>query len=253
MKRLKEFILEKLKITKSSYKMNKMTLKEFAKERQSSNYPKNYVELTSDYKMVFINWVEKLLVEDGVVDVIPIRGHIMRFDGDILYDNLVDVEIDPPVSTELGLKWGEAYMRIVTYYIENNIFKNSWLVTEKLKVSKTPYEDITFEKFINEFQKMNNPTIYFERYLDLIGNDYPSFKSYPGMSTEYNNRVGKKFKYMYLVRNTNGQIELQLGFKRSVDGISGIAVTNTDELYNYLGAEQVYTLYDLIKELVEDQ
>ena len=253
MKALKQHILEKLKITKSSYKMNKMTLKEFAKERQSSNYPKNYVELTSDYKMVFINWVEKLLVEDGVVDVIPIRGHIMRFDGDILYDNLVDVEIDPPVSTELGLKWGEAYMRIVTYYIENNIFKNSWLVTEKLKVSKTPYEDITFEKFINEFQKMNNPTIYFERYLDLIGNDYPSFKSYPGMSTEYNNRVGKKFKYMYLVRNTNGQIELQLGFKRSVDGITGIAVTNTEELYNYLGAEQVYTLYDLIKELVEDQ
>lgn len=252
MKTLKHHILEKLKITKSSYKMNKMTLKEFAKERQSSNYPKNYVELTSDYKMVFINWVEKLLVEDGVVDVIPIRGHIMRFDGDILYDNLVDVEIDPPVSTELGLKWGEAYMRIVTYYIENNIFKNSWLVTEKLKVSKTPYEDITFEKFINEFQKMNNPTIYFERYLDLIGNDYPYFKSYPGMSTEYNNRVGKKFKYMYLVRNTNGQIELQLGFKRSVDGITGIAVTNTEELYNYLGAEQVYTLYDLIKELVED-
>ena len=125
MKALKQHILEKLKITKSSYKMNKMTLKEFAKERQSSNYPKNYVELTSDYKMVFINWVEKLLVEDGVVDVIPIRGHIMRFDGDILYDNLVDVEIDPPVSTELGLKWGEAYMRIVTYYIENNIFKNS--------------------------------------------------------------------------------------------------------------------------------
>lgn len=233
--------------------MNKMTLKEFAKERQSSNYPKNYVELTSDYKMVFINWVEKLLVEDGVVDAIPIRGHIMRFDGDILWDNMMNDEIDPPVSTELHLKWGEAYMRIVTYYIKNNIFKNSWLVTEKLKVSKTPYEDITFEKFINEFQKMNNPTIYFERYLDLIGNDYPSFKSYPGMSTEYNNRVGKKFKYMYLVRNTNGQIELQLGFKRSVDGITGIAVTNTEELYNYLGAEQVYTLYDLIKELVEDQ
>ena len=253
MKTLKHHILEKLKITKSSYKMNKMTLKEFAKERQSSNYPKNYVELTSDYKMVFINWVEKLLVEDGVVDVIPIRGHIMRFDGDILYDNLVDDEIDPPVSTELHLKWGEAYMRIVTYYIKNNIFKNSWLVTEKLKVSKTPYEDITLEKFIDEFQKMNNPTIYFERYLDLIDNDYPSFKSYPGMSTEYNNCVGKKFKYMYLVRNTNGQIELQLGFKRSVNGTTGIVITNTDDLYNYLGYDQVSILYDLIKELVEDQ
>ena len=254
MKTFKQHILEKLKISKSSgYKMNNMTLKEFAKERQSLNDPINDVMLTSDYKMTFIKWAEKMLVEDGVVDVIPIRGHILYFDGDILRDNIRDDEIDPPVSTELDLRWGEAYMRIVTYYIKNNVFNPSWLVTEKLKVSKTPFEDITFEKFIGEFQKMNNPTIYFERYLDLIDNDYPSFKSYPGMSTEYNNRVGKKFKYMYLVRNTNGQIELQLGFKRSVDGTTGIAVTNTDELYNYLGAEQVYTLYDLIKELVEDQ
>ena len=254
MKTFKQHILEKLKISKSSgYKMNNMTLKEFAKERQSLNDTINDVMLTSDYKMTFIKWAEKMLVEDAVVDAIPIRGHILYFDGDILRDNIRDDEIDPPVSTELDLRWGEAYMRIVTYYIKNNIFKPSWLVTEKLKVSKTLFEDITFEKFIDEFQKMNNPTIYFERYLDLIGNDYPSFKSYPGMSTEYNNRVGKKFKYMYLVRNTNGQIELQLGFKRSVDGTTGIAITNTDELYNYLGAEQVYTLYDLIKELVEDQ
>ena len=254
MKTFKQHILEKLKISKSSgYKMNNMTLKEFAKERQSLNDPINDVMLTSDYKMTFIKWAEKMLVEDAVVDAIPIRGHILYFDGDILRDNIRDDEIDPPVSTELDLRWGEAYMRIVTYYIKNNIFNPSWLVTEKLKVSKTLFEDITFEKFIDEFQKMNNPTIYFERYLDLIGNDYPSFKSYPGMSTEYNNRVGKKFKYMYLVRNTNGQIELQLGFKRSVDGTTGIAITNTDELYNYLGAEQVYTLYDLIKELVEDQ
>ena len=254
MKTFKQHILEKLKISKSSgYKMNNMTLKEFAKERQSLNDPINDVMLTSDYKMTFIKWAEKMLVEDAVVDAIPIRGHILYFDGDILRDNIRDDEIDPPVSTELDLRWGEAYMRIVTYYIKNNIFNPSWLVTEKLKVSKTLFEDITFEKFIDEFQKMNNPTIYFERYLDLIDNDYPSFKSYPGMSTEYNNRVGKKFKYMYLVRNTNGQIELQLGFKRSVDGTTGIAITNTDELYNYLGAEQVYTLYDLIKELVEDQ
>ena len=254
MKTFKQHILEKLKISKSSgYKMNNMTLKEFAKERQSLNDPINDVMLTSDYKMPFIRWAEKMLVEDAVVDAIPIRGHILYFDGDILRDNIRDDEIDPPVSTELDLRWGEAYMRIVTYYIKNNIFNPSWLVMEKLKVSKTPFEDITFEKFIDEFQKMNNPTIYFERYLDLIDNDYPSFKSYPGMSTEYNNRVGKKFKYMYLVRNTNGQIELQLGFKHSVDGTTGIAITNTDELYNYLGAEQVYTLYDLIKELVEDQ
>ena len=252
MKRLEEFILEKLKVTNSSYKM---TLKEFAKERKSANKSENNYRLTSDIyiKEVFIPWVEETLIEDGVIDAIPIRGHILYFDGDILWDNMMVDEIDPLVSTNLHLTWGEAYMRIVTYYIKNNIFKNYWLVTEKLKVTKTPYEDITFEKFIGEFQKMNNPTIYFERYLDLIDNDYPSFKSYPGMSTEYNNRVGKKFKYMYLVRNTNGQIELQLGFKRSVDGTTGIAITNTDELYNYLGAEQVYTLYDLIKELVEDQ
>ena len=253
MKTFKQHILEKLKVTKSSYKM---TLAEFAKERQSLNDPKNDVVLTSNYKMVFINWAEKMLVEDGIIveDILRIYGgHIMRFDGDILYDNVDNDEIDPAVSTEIDLRWGEAYMRIVIYYIKNNIFKTPLLVAEKLKVSKTPYEDITFEKFIDEFQKMNNPTIYFERYLDLIDNDYPSFKSYPGMSAEYNNRVGKKFKYMYLVRNTNGQIELQLGFKRSVDGTTGIAITNTDELYNYLGAEQVYTLYDLIKELVEDQ
>ena len=252
MKTFKQHILEKLKINKSSYKM---TLKEFAKERKSANKSENNYRLTSDIyiKEVFIPWVEETLIEDGVIDAIPIRGHILYFDGDILWDNMMVDEIDPLVSTNLHLTWGEAYMRIVTYYIKNNIFKNYWLVTEKLKVSKTPYEDITFEKFIDEFQKMNNPTIYFERYLDLIDNDYPSFKSYPGMSAEYNNCVGKKFKYMYLVRNTNGQIELQLGFKRSVDGITGIAVTNTDELYNYLGAEQVYTLYDLIKELVEDQ
>lgn len=252
MKTFKQHILEKLKISKSSYKM---TLKEFAKERKSANMPENNYRLTSDIyiKEVFIHWVEETLIGDGVVDAIPIRGHILYFDGDILWDNMMVNEIDPLVSTNLHLTWGEAYIRIVTYYIKNNIIKNYWLVTEKLKVTKNPYEDITFEKFIGEFQKMNNPTIYFERYLDLIDNDYPSFKSYPGMSTEYNNRVGKKFKDMYLVRNTNGQIELQLGFKRSVDGTTGIAITNTDELYNYLGAEQVYTLYDLIKELVEDQ
>ena len=68
MENIKTYILEKLKVTKSTW--SKMTLKEFAKERQSLNYPKNYVKLTSDYKMVFINWVEKMLVEDDVVDKI---------------------------------------------------------------------------------------------------------------------------------------------------------------------------------------
>ena len=228
-----------------------MTLKEFAKERRSLNTPENNLKLTSKYndKGIFIKWVEKMLVDDYVVDAIPIRGHILYFDGDILWDNIRHDEIDPPVSTELGLRWGEAYMRIVTYYIKNNIFKNSWLVTEKLKVSKTPYEDITYEKFIDEFQKMNNPDIYFDRYLDLIGGDYPTFKPYPGMSVVYSKYAGKKFKSMTLERNNKNQIELHLNF-RFVNDTVGIAITNTDELYNYLGAKQVYTLYDLIKEIV---
>ena len=250
MKTFKQHILEKLKVTKSSG--SKMTLKEFAKERQSLNDPKNNVKLTSEYKMTFIKWVEKMLVEDDVVDEIPIRGHILHFDGDILWDNIWYAEIDPPVSTELYLTWGEAYMRIVTYYIKNNIFKTSWLVTEKLKVSKTPYEDITYEKFIDEFQKMDNPDIHFDSYLDLIGGDYPTFKPYPGMSAVYNKFVGKKYKSMYLAIK-NSKIELHLNFRYAINGTTGFIITNTEELYNCLGTEQVYTLYDLIKELVDSQ
>ena len=227
-----------------------MTLKEFAKERQSLNDPKKDVKLTSDYKMTFIKWVEETLIEDGVVDEIPIRGHILYFDGDILWDNMRHDEIDPPVSTELYLTWGEAYMRIVTYYIKNNIFKNSWLVTEKLKVSKTPYEDITYEKFIGEFQKMDNPDIHFGSYLDLIGGDYPTFKPYPGMSVVYSKYAGKKFKSMYLAIK-NSKIELHLNFRYATNGTTSFIISNTEELYNCLGAEQVYTLYNLIKELVD--
>ena len=251
MKTFKQHILEKLKITKSSG--SKMTLKEFAKERQSLNDPKNNVKLTSEYKMTFIKWVEKMLVDDDVVDEIPIRGHILHFDGDILWDNIWYAEIDPPVSTELYLTWGESYMRIVTYYIKNNIFKNSWLVTEKLKVSKTLYEDITYEKFIDEFQKMDNPDIHFGSYLDLIGGDYPTFKPYPGMSVVYSKYAGKKFKSMTLKRNNKNQIEFHLNFRYAINGTTGFIITNTEELYNCLGAEQVYTLYDLIKELVDSQ
>ena len=250
MKTFKQHILEKLKITKSSG--SKMTLKEFAKERQSLNDPKNDVKLTSEYKMTFIKWVEKMLVEDDVVDEIPIRGHILHFDGDILWDNIWYTEIDPPVSTELYLTWGEAYMRIVTYYIKNNIFKNSWLVTEKLKVSKTLHEDITYEKFIDEFQKMDNPDIHFGSYLDLIGGDYPTFKPHPGMSAVYSKYVGKKYKSMYLTIK-NSKIELHLNFRYATNGTTGFIITNTEELYNCLGAEQVYTLYNLIKELVDSQ
>lgn len=253
-----ESVVEKLKVTKSSF--SKMTLKEFAEERKSLNLPQNRHKLTSDYdnkdKDIFITWVEKMLVEDGVIDEIPFGGfmkHILRFDGDILVDNIVDGEVDPPVSTELYLTWGEAYMRIVTYYIKNAIFTEPGLVMEKLKVSKNAYEDITYETFMEEFHKMKRPTIHFEPYLNLIDGDYPTFKAYPGMSVAYNKCVGKKFKSMYLVTNIKSQIELHLAFKRSINGTTGIIITNTDDLYKILGGEQVFTLYNLIKDLVDAQ
>ena len=179
--------------------------------------------------------------------------HILRFDGDILFDNIVDDEVDPPVSTELYLTWGEAYMRIVTYYIKNDIFTEPGIIMEKLKVSKNSYEDITYEKFIDEFQNMKNPTIYFENHLDLIGGDYPTFKSYPGMNVAYKKCVGKKFKSMFLVRNIKSQIELHFVFKRTINGTTGIIVSNTDDLYKFLGDDQVLTLYNLIKEIVDAQ
>lgn len=251
-----ESVVEKLKVSKSSF--SKMTLKEFAEERKSLNSPENNYKLTSKYddKDIFINWVEKMLVEDGVVDEIPFGGfmkHILRFDGDILFDNIVDDEVDPPVSTELYLTWGEAYMRIVTYYIKNDIFTEPGIIMEKLKVSKNSYEDITYEKFIDEFQNMKNPTIYFETHLDLIGGDYPTFKSYPGMNVAYKKCVGKKFKSMFLVRNIKSQIELHFVFKRTINGTTGIIVSNTDDLYKFLGDDQVLTLYNLIKEIVDAQ
>lgn len=251
-----ESVVEKLKVSKSSF--SKMTLKEFAEERKSLNSPENNYKLTSKYddKDIFINWVEKMLVEDGVVDEIPFGGfmkHILRFDGDILFDNIVDDEVDPPVSTELYLTWGEAYMRIVTYYIKNDIFTEPGIIMEKLRVSKNSYEDITYEKFIEEFQNMKNPTIYFENHLDLIGGDYPTFKSYPGMNVAYKKCVGKKFKSMFLVRNIKSQIELHFVFKRTINGTTGIIVSNTDDLYKFLGDDQVLTLYNLIKEIVDAQ
>ena len=54
MENIKTYILEKLKVTKSSG--YKMTLKEFAKERQSLNTPGNNLKLTSkdNDKRVFI-------------------------------------------------------------------------------------------------------------------------------------------------------------------------------------------------------
>ena len=106
-----------------------MSLEEFAKHRNSLNERENNLTLNSKYdtKDMFINWVEKMLVDDEVIETIPYNeymNHILRFDGDILIDNIVDDEVDPPVSTEMYLTWGEAYIRVVTYYVKNNIFDN---------------------------------------------------------------------------------------------------------------------------------
>jgi hypothetical protein len=157
MKTLKQHIFEKLKVKSN---ITKMTLTEFNKTRKSLNRKENEFKLFSQYDMkdMFINWVEQMLIEDGVINEIPfINEHIIRFDGDILIDNIVDAEIDPPVSTELYLTWGEAYMRIVTYYVKYEVFDDCNLVYEKLKVSnnfkdtaKIP-DTITYvdKKFLN--------------------------------------------------------------------------------------------------------
>ena len=145
MKTLKQHIFEKLKIKAN---ISKMTLTEFNKTRKSLNRKENEFKLYSRYDMkdMFINWVEQMLIEDGVIDELPFDNHmehIIRFDGDILIDNIVDSEIDPPVSTELYLTWGEAYMRIVTYYVKYEVFDDACnLVYEKLKVSNN-FKDTT--------------------------------------------------------------------------------------------------------------
>lgn len=120
------------------------------------------------------------------------------------------------------------------------------LILEK----QNSHNTITYKKFINEFQNLSSHTIYFEDSLELIGGDYPTFKSYPGMSADYDKCVGKKFKSMTLERNSKNQMELHLNFKRSVDNITDIVITNTDDLYNCLGDEQVSLLYDLIEGMV---
>ena len=126
------------------------------------------------------------------------------------------------------------------------------LILEKLKRSHeyASNNDVTYKKFIDIFQDLGNHTIYFEDRLEFIGGDYPTFKAYPGMSADYDKCVGKKFKSMTLERNSKNQIELHLNFKRSVGSITDIVITNTDDLYNYLGDEQVLMLYDLIEGMV---
>ena len=121
------------------------------------------------------------------------------------------------------------------------------LILEKQNSRNT----ITYEKFIGKFQDLETHTIYCEDHLGLIGGDYPTFKSDPGMSSDYDKCVGKKFKSMTLERNSKNQTELHLNFKRSVGSITDIVITNTDDLYNCLGDEQVSVLYDLIEGMVD--
>ena len=51
--------------------------------------------------------------------------------------------------------------------------------------------------------------------------------------------------------NINDKIELHFNFKRSINGISDILISNTDDLYDILGDEQVLKLYALIKAMVD--
>ena len=145
MQTIKTYITEKLKIKANA---SRMTLTEFNKTRKSLNRKENNFKLASQYDMkdMFINWVEHMLIEDGVITELPFENHmehIIRFDGDILIDNIVDDEIDPPVSTELYLTWGEAYMRVVTYYVKYDVFDDDCnLIYEKLKVSNN-FKDTT--------------------------------------------------------------------------------------------------------------
>lgn len=129
------------------------------------------------------------------------------------------------------------------------------LIVEKLKGShkSASNNDVTYEMFIDVFQDLRTHTIYFENHLGLMGGDYPTFTAYPGMSSEYDKCVGKKFKSMTLERNSKNQMELHLNFKRSVGSITDIVITNTDDLYNCLGDDQVLILYDLIKGITDEQ
>jgi len=127
-------------------------------------------------------------------------------------------------------------------------------INEKLKVSKDVFiDEITYETFMEEFKKMNNPDIYFGNHIERFNNDYPKFQSWNGMNSAYKRLVGKKFKSMYLLTNLKLQTELHADFKRSINGTTGIIIENTDDLYNFLGEEQVFEIYDIIKKRIADQ
>lgn len=121
-------------------------------------------------------------------------------------------------------------------------------INEKLKVSKDVVTDeITYEMFMEEFQKLNNPSIYFEYYIEDFGGDYPKFQSWDGMNNAYRKCVGKKFKSIHIVTNIAGRKELHVEFTRRINGTTGIIIETTKDLYNFLGEEQVLEIYNIIK------
>lgn len=126
-------------------------------------------------------------------------------------------------------------------------------VNEKLKVSKDIVTDeITYETFMKEFQKLNNPDIHFGNHTDHFNGDYPKFQAWPGMNNAYRKCVGKKLKNIYIL-NTATKTELHVNFMRQVNGTYGIIIETTDDLYNFLGEEQVLEIYNIIKERIDWQ
>ena len=126
-------------------------------------------------------------------------------------------------------------------------------INEKLRISKnTIADEITYEKFMEEFQKLNNPDIYFGNYFDTFDDDYPKFQSWDGMNNAYKKCVGKKFKNMYIL-NTIAKKELHADFVQRINGTKGIIIETTNGLYNFLGEEQVLKIYNIIKERIDWQ
>lgn len=146
-------------------------------------------------------------------------------------------------------------MRIIN--TERTLFimrKLEEFVNEKLKVSKDVVTDeITYVMFMEEFQKLENPSIYFEYYIEDFGGDYPKFQTWDGMNNAYRKLVGKKLKNMYIVTNIAGRKELHADFTRRVNSTNGIIIETTKDLYNFLGEEQVLEIYNIIKKRIAMQ
>jgi hypothetical protein len=73
------------------------------------------------------------------------------------------------------------------------------------------------------------------------------------MNNAYRKCVGKKLKNMYIVTNTAGRKELHADFTRIVNSTKGIIIETTKDLYNFLGEEQVFEIYNIIKKRIAMQ